>query len=328
MLPRHMSEEEHEHFGSVYPDPPQSTFSAPGIDMSLASEQYFPRFGQEFPAIMSGFDHIPYATEGPNGWTYGGRMSPHMFQEDREIGIPSNNSPASAPSAPSSAIGSPRSAHGQPAPISEWAGPQGVAMSPGIVGSHEYYTGTEYSFAPQGMEDLAPFVFADTSKPPGFVGELPQTPKQHLQYESTGSMSSPMSREFSCTSLAATGPLVDSQSAAAHAQTMRSPSSPETFRYSSVVASPTSITLLPSPAEPVRRTSSQVVSPFFSQSSGHFVAPLGSSCWFPYPTLNSFQGAYADIQLMSRSQLDPPRDQPASYDTIRQWHPANIISIS
>ncbi|ROW09000.1 hypothetical protein VMCG_02851 [Cytospora schulzeri] len=169
MLPRHMSEEQHEHFSSVYPDPPQSTFSAAAIDMGLASDAYFPRLGQEFPTIMSGLDHIPYPTEGPNGWTYGSRMSPPMFQEDREMGIPSNNSPASVPSAPSSAVGSPRSNHGQPAPISEWAGPQGVAMSPNIVGSHEYYTGTEYSFAPQGMEEIVPFAFADTSKPPGFV---------------------------------------------------------------------------------------------------------------------------------------------------------------
>ncbi|ROV92736.1 hypothetical protein VSDG_06548 [Cytospora chrysosperma] len=169
MLPRHMSEEQHEHFGSVYPDPPPSTFSAAGIDMGLVSDAYFPRLGQDFPTIMSGLDHIPYATtEGPSGWTYAGRISPPMFQEDREMGLPSNNSPASVPSAPSSAVGSPRSNHGQPAPISEWAGPQGVAMSPNIV-SHDYYTGTEYSFAPQGMEDLAPFAFADTSKPHGFV---------------------------------------------------------------------------------------------------------------------------------------------------------------
>lgn len=282
MLPRHMSEEQHEHFGSVYPDPPQSTFSTAGIDMGLASDAYFPRLGQEFPTIMTGLDHIPYSHEGPNGWAYGGRMSPPMFQEDREMGIPSNNSPASVPSAPSSAVGSPRSNHGQPAPISEWAGPQGVAMSPNIV-SHDYYTGTEYSFAPQGMEDLAPFAFADASKPPGFVGELPQTPKEHLQHQITGPMSPSMSCESPCNVLAEPGPVVDTRSAAAHAQTMRLPSSPESIRKPNVFASSTPTTPFSSPELAwMSPTTPQVVSPFFSQSSGHFVAPLGSSCWFPY----------------------------------------------
>lgn len=288
MLPRHMSEDEHEQFGSVYPDPPQSTFSAAGIDISLAPDAYFPRMGQEFPTMMSGFDHIPYAPEGLNGWSYGGRMSPPIFQEDRELGIPSNNSPTSVPSAPSSAVGSPRSNHGQPAPIPEWAGPQGVAMSPGIVGSHEYYTGTEYSFAPQGMEDLAPFAFADTSKPPGFVGELPQTPKQHPQHQTTGSMSPSMSCESPCTLLAGNEPVVDTGSAATHAQALRSPNSPESVRKSNVFASPTCTTPFSSPTDLAwtSPTTPQVVSPFFSQSSGHFVAPLGSSCWFPYSTLS------------------------------------------
>lgn len=293
MLPRHMSEDEHEHFSSVYPDPPQNTFSS-GIDMGLASDAYFPRLGQEFPPLMTGFDHIPYATEGPNGWSYAGRMSPPMFQEDREIGIPSNNSPTSVPSAPSSAVGSPRSNHGQPAPIPGWVGPQGVTMSPGIV-SHDYYTGTEYSFAPQGIEDLAPFAFPDTSKPPGFVGELPQTPRQRLQRQTTGTMS-PSICQSPCTVPAKTGPGVATQSAAVHAQTMRSPASPESTRKSSVFASPVATTPFSSPTALAwtSPTTPQVVSPFFSQSSGHFVAPLGSSCWFPYLTLKPLQDPRAD----------------------------------
>ncbi|KKY34772.1 putative zinc finger protein [Diaporthe ampelina] len=150
MLPRHMSEEQ-EHLSSIYPDPPQGAFSAAGMDLGLTSDVYFPRLGQDFPPNMNGFDHhLPYAADGPTGWSYGGRMSPPIFQEDREMGIPSNMSTASAPSAPSSAVGSPQSTHGQPAPVPEWAGPQGVALSPGIVGSHEYFTGSEYnSYAPQ-----------------------------------------------------------------------------------------------------------------------------------------------------------------------------------
>ncbi|POS78639.1 hypothetical protein DHEL01_v202969 [Diaporthe helianthi] len=202
MLPRHMSEEQEQHLSSIYPDPPQGAFSTAGMDLGLTSDVYFPRLGQEFPLNMNGFDHhMPYAADGPTGWSYGGRMSPPIFQEDRELGIPSNMSTASAPSAPSSAVGSPQSAHGQPAPVPEWAGPQGVALSPGIV-SHDYYTGSEYnSYVPQGMEDLAPFTFADTSKPPGFVGESPKTSTsvvpERLQQEQQSSrpVSPPVSRQ-------------------------------------------------------------------------------------------------------------------------------------
>lgn len=296
MLPRHMSEEQ-EQYGSLYPDPPQGPFSAVGIDMGLTSDAYYPRFTQDLPTAINAFEQMPFGFDGPVGWSsYGGQMSPPLFQEDREMGVPSNISTASVPSAPSSAVGSPRSTHGQPAPMPEWAH-QGVAMgSPGIV-SHDYFTGTEYSFAPaQGMEDIASFAYADTSKPPGFVGELPQTPRssvapqhpQQLQQQTTTTTPGPVSpsvsrRELSCTFSSESGPAIDTPPEALYAQAAMLPVSPQSSRKSSVIQPDTPSTSLSSPTAPTwaSPTTPQVVSPFFSQSSGHFVAPLGSSCWFP-----------------------------------------------
>lgn len=304
MLPRHMSEE-HEQYASLYPDPPQGPFSAVGIDMGIPSNAYYPRLSQDLPTTMSAFEQIPFAFDGPGHWSsYGSRMSPPMFQEDREMGVPSNMSTASVPSAPSSAVGSPRSTHGHPASIPEWAAPQGVAMgSPGIV-SHDYFAGTEYSFAPQqGMEDLAPFAYADASKPPGFVGELSQTPRssvsvapQHPQQQhqqlfsgcsSSSSSPSVSRRESSCTVFSEPAPPVDTPPEAVYAQTVMSPISPQSSRKTTTTNlfhSDAPSTSLSSPTAPVwtSPTTPQVVSPFFSQSSGHFIAPLGSSCWFPY----------------------------------------------
>lgn len=290
MLPRHMSEEQ-EQYGALYPDPPQGPFSAMGIDMGLTSDAYYPRFTQDLPTTMNAFEQIPFAFDGPVGWSsYGGQMSPPLFQEDREMGVPSNISTASVPSAPSSAVGSPRSTHGQPAPMPDWAH-QGVAMgSPGIV-SHDYFAGTEYSFAPpQGMEEIAPFAYADASKPPGFVGELPHTPRsvasqlpQQLfqQQQSPGPISPSVSRrESSCTFPSESGPAINTPPEALYAQAALSPQS---SRKASIIQSDTPSTSQSSPTAPAwtSPTTPQLVSPFFSQSSGHFVAPLGSSCWFP-----------------------------------------------
>lgn len=295
-MSRHISEE-HEQFGSVYPDPPhgtfsaappQPTFSAAAMDMGLTSENYYPRMSQDLPTTMSCFEHIPFVSDGSLGWSYGGGMSPPMFHDDREIGVPSNISTASGHSAPSSAVGSPRSTHDQPAPMPDWNA-QGV-MSPGIVGSHEYFTGTEYSFAPQGMEDLTSFAY-ETTKAPGFVGELPQTPtsapEQHQQQQQQqffGTLSPCVSRrESSCTFSSASGPAIDTPSESAYTQTVGSPiSRPEPSRNPSIFASPDPANSLSSPTAPVWTSpTTPQVSPFFSQSSGHFIAPLGSSCWFP-----------------------------------------------
>lgn len=297
MLPRHMSEE-HDQYGSMYPDPPQAAFSAAptqpafsaaALELGLSSDAYYPRMSQDLPTTtMGAFEHIPFVSDGPASWPYGSVMSPPTFQEDREMGMPSNMSTASAPSAPSSAVGSPRSAHGQPAPVPDWA-TQGV-MSPGIV-SHEYYTGTEYSFAPTGMEDLAPFAYADTSKPPGFVGELPQNSsasaleqqqqQQQQQPYSSGPVSPCVSRRASSSAFSESGPALETPPGSASAQVESSSMSPELPRRRSVLASPDRSDSLSSPTSQAWMSPATQVSPFFSQSSGHFIAPLGSSCWFP-----------------------------------------------
>lgn len=303
--------EEHQfhHHSALYPDPPHAAFSAAPLDMGLSADAYFPRLSQDLPTSMAAFDHMPFAMDGPTSWAYGA-MSPPTFPDDRELGIASNMSTGSVPSAPSSAVGSPRSTHGQPAQVPEWA-PQGVAMSPGIVGSHDYFAGTEYSFAPPGMEDLASFAFtADaSSKPPGFVGELahtstsaaPQLSLQQSQQQQHHQQPQPPSP---CVSRRDSGCTVVSSSAesgtrgyttlpeAVYAQLVPSPLSPDLSRRSSFLASSTTSSS-PSPSSP--ELSGSLSSPlavgwspttpavprFFSQSSGHFIAPLGSSCWFP-----------------------------------------------
>lgn len=271
MVPRHMSEE-HEQYGeSIYPAPPQGAFSA-GIDLGLNSEAYDPRF---LSVTMGGYDHNPFALDGPAAWAYGdAELRAHL-------------SPGSENSPTSSAVGSPRSTHDQPAPLPEWA-PH--SMSPAIVDSQGYYAaGTEYSFAPGGMEELAPFAFAaEASKPPGFVGELPQTfttsaSGQQPQHTNLGSPSPSVSRrESTCSVFSEAGPAAASPCEPAYGQIMSSPMSPLSSRKFSVFTPSDSSKSLSSPTAPVW-TSPTVrhASPFFSQSSGHFIAPLGSSCWFP-----------------------------------------------
>lgn len=268
----------------MYPDPPQTAFSSAGINMGLTSEAFDPRL---LPVTMGGYEHNPFAIDGPaTAWAYADGLSPPMFHEDREFAA--HLSPASENSPSSSPAGSPRSSHDQPAPVPDWA-PHGV-MSPGIVDSQGYYAaGTEYSFAPAGMEDLASFTFADTSKPPGFVGELPQTPttstpERQPQQHNVGPLSPCIisRRESTCTLFSEAGLAVASPSEPAYGQTMSSPFSSSSSRKFSVFTPSDSSKSLSSPTAPVWTSpTTRHASPFFSQSSGHFIAPLGSSCWFP-----------------------------------------------
>lgn len=273
MVPRHTSEE-HEQFGSsMYPDPPHGAFSSAGVDMGLSSDAFDPRF---LPVSMGAYNQTPFAVDGFPTWTYdNGEMRAHL-------------SPASETSPSSSAAGSPRSTHDQPAPIPDWA-PHGV-MSPNIVDSQAYYAAsTEYSFAPGSMDDLSSFTFAETSKPPGFVGKLPQTStisasEQQPQHHGLGPMSPCVSRRDStCSLFSEAGPALASPSEPAHGQNMSSPISPSSSRSFSVFAPSDPSMSLSSPTAPLWTSpTARHVSPFFSQSSGHFIAPLGSSCWFSF----------------------------------------------
>lgn len=104
----------------------------------------------------------------------------------------------------------------------------------------------EHSLSTQYMDDIFPF--GGTDKPHGFVGEFPQT----------------------STSVASqhTRPLQQSPGSF----------SPSVPRRESSETPPEALY-----AQAAMSTSP--VSPFFSQSSGHFIAPLGSSCWFPCQSL-------------------------------------------
>ncbi|KAL0932992.1 uncharacterized protein CTRU02_211955 [Colletotrichum truncatum] len=180
-------------------------------------------------------------------FVYQGRTSPGLYEEG-DFQLPSSNlSTTSAPSATSSNVGSPQSHYDQPAPVPEWAHP-GIAVTPGIV-PHDYYNtaGTEYStYSGQGMEDFAAFDFVNT-KPPGFVACPVRESGLVLDTHLSSSPVSPASRKSSATFV--------------------SPSS-------------TSLSSPPAPAWSISPKTPRV-STFFSQSSGHFIAPLGSS----YPSL-------------------------------------------
>lgn len=109
------------------------------------------------------------------------RTSPGVYPEDNELQIPpSNISTASAPS-PSSTVGSPNSNHGQSAFIHEYT-PSGMNINPSIVGSSDYFGGTEYSaFTGPGMEDFTTMTFDSKST---FVGESARISTAAITHES------------------------------------------------------------------------------------------------------------------------------------------------
>ncbi len=265
---------------SVFPSPAMELLTQDGFDFSRPAHECFPAH------MAAAFDgSIVYADPSYHPLMHE-RMSP-LYPDDRAM-RPPNLSTASVTSAPSSAHGSPRSNHGQPAPVPEWAGPQGLGVSPGIVGQHDYYaTGTEYATFPGHMDDFptAPFDFPQP-KAAGFVGELDHVPRSHhLQHASVSSSVSLDSS--SCTVVpeslvlldTTVSPTIMSPSSRKNSLVFLSPttssfSSPQTPAWSSpVCGGGLSPIAQPNPA--------RLLSPFFSQSSGHFVAPLGSICWFP-----------------------------------------------
>lgn len=274
---RHMSEEE-DRYDPGYAPHSHATFSSAPLNTSMAAF-HLPRTTQDLPASMAGFEMN--FTDAP-GWGYShNAMSPPMYHEE---GVSSNISTASAPSAPSSAVGSPQPMYGQPAPHQDWT--HGV-LSPGIVDPSFAATGMEYSsFTQPGVEDLAAYGY-DTTKQPGFVSKSPQhllaTSSQSQQPpRDNGSPSPSLSRrKSSCTTPSESGLAAGTPTESVYSQNMRSPISPESSRHPSISthfgpSTPLSPTTAPgwtSPATPR-------VPPFFSQSSGHFIAPLVSSCRF------------------------------------------------
>jgi hypothetical protein len=228
-----------------------------------------------------------------------------VYADDSDMRVPSSD--LSTVSASSSNMGSPASHHGQLAQMPEWAAPHGLGLiSPGIVDQNEYFSGHDYSFGNSIDGYNAQFEFAQP-KGPGFVGEFPQlsrspqSPSRQGQTPTPGSISSSLtsrgvaSRKPAAGADAGSGLALDTQLAQAPVSPSSNPTSAAPSRRASLgFASPsTSTSSFSSPPPPTAWSASspiaarsqshqsgRLVSPFFSQSSGHFVAPLGASCWF------------------------------------------------
>ncbi|KAH6689299.1 zinc finger protein [Verticillium dahliae] len=211
-----------------------------------------------FPASM-GFEQATTYADATQ-YVYNGQQSPGVFEEGDLQMPPSNHSTASACS---SNAGSPLSHHGQIGLNPEWT-QHGLGLTPGIVPS-DYYSaaGTEYtSYTAPGMEDFT-FEFPST-KPHGFVGELPHISRTPVQPQ-PNSLSSP-----SVSSVAR-----DPESEAALAVDTDMPP-PPTSPLSFVSPSSASFSSPVVPAWPASPRTPRVP-PFFSQSSGLFTAPLECS---------------------------------------------------
>lgn len=242
-------------------------YASPPMD-----HQYSPEaFG--FPHT-AGFEVSPLYTDLAH-MTYDGRTSPGAYAEDAELRVPSSN--MSTTSASSSNMGSPHSHNGQLAYVPEYSH-NALGVNPSIVSHDNYFTGTEYTtYMPQPMEGYD-MTYTTADSKPGFVGKSTQIPRSLPQLDSSSSLDAldtamPPSAISSFSSPGST-PMSTPTSAA-----MFSPVSSAPSVTSPVVNAATQWSSPISPVTPANSSSSSRFS-FFSQSSGHFVAPLGSYCRF------------------------------------------------
>ncbi|KAI1771820.1 hypothetical protein F4818DRAFT_190634 [Hypoxylon cercidicola] len=151
----------------LYPESHHHTgYASPSLDMHMSPDGFgVPRSVQdEFPQTF-GFEVGPVYQDAHH-FVYNSRTSPGAYPDDGELPIPASNlSTASAPSAASSTVGSPNSTNGQLAFFPEYQ-QGGLGVNPGIVGSSDYLTGTEYSTFGPGMEE---FNMTFDTKTTGFV---------------------------------------------------------------------------------------------------------------------------------------------------------------
>jgi hypothetical protein len=154
-----------EEYRMHYPEPPQY----PHGSMDLSPESYvsYPRQPSlEYGATTVGYDaNGPVYAESP--YVYPSKSSPGLYADDSDMRVPSSN--LSIASATSSNMGSPLSNHGNLAPIPEWAAPQGLGVTPGIVDQNDYFPGSEYSFASGTIDGFNPAFEFTHAKGPGFV---------------------------------------------------------------------------------------------------------------------------------------------------------------
>lgn len=333
-----------------YPEPPQYG----NTPVALSPEAYHPSYPRQ-PSLEYSASSMGYEANGPvyaeAPFMYHAKSSPGgMYGDDSsDMRVPSSN--LSIASASSSNIGSPLSNHGALAPIPEWAAaPHGLGVTPGIV-DHQgdyHYPGSEYSFAPGGIDAFTPtFEFAPPPKGPGFVGKSPQLSRSRLSSSSSslslsGPLSLSLSRGSSMSSSASACTMVPARSSsgilaldtrlAQAASVTASPhsSAASTMASSLVFASPaTSLSSFSSPTPPVwcsplraapdsprpepqaqQAHTPRLLPPFFSQSSGHFVPPLDSSCWFPL-------SEFSPRLRMWIADTDPPADPSLIHPDVR-----------
>ncbi|KAJ2891733.1 hypothetical protein MKZ38_000012 [Zalerion maritima] len=250
----------------LYPDPPTNMdMTARQMPAEAYSNFQIP-LPQDMPTGMNppvGFE--PW-TDGQQGFFSGQASSPSIPSASDEADlqvVASNLSSASAPSASSSTAGSPQSYHGQLS-MGEWHQNHGGLS---IVGQDYYPSGTEYqSYAP-GMEEFPLFEMSLNKPGPGFGESQNIIGACHRQqHPQSFSVSSPTATIVP--SKPGLEPDLSSPVSLAAPQSRRS----------SLAFAPLTPTSASFPSPPQAGVAQR--STFFSQSSGHFVAPLESSCWF------------------------------------------------
>jgi len=240
----------------------------------------------------------------------GEKQSPHLYPtESPELRAPpSNLSTASGPSASSSTIGSPYSTHGQTVPVPEW-NTSGLGINPSIV-SFDNSFAQDINYTAPGMEHE--IAFPDANKSSVFVGECANVSASSSSMSTfvpsnqMDMIENTFDRKSSAASTLRSAPSPMSSIAPPSAgndfvfkspSTPASSTSPESMRRCSVFSLGNSSaagraqdcrsspmfssgqSFKPDAVEqPSYNTYRQ--SPFFSQTSGQFVAPLESSCVF------------------------------------------------
>lgn len=272
------------------------------------SDYTHPRTTHDSYPSFSSFAAAPMYPEASQQYI-NGKSSPPLYPiESPELRPPpSNHSTASGPSASSSAMGSPYSNHGQTVTVPEWNS-TGLGINPSIVNGNCDGFAQDFGYTTSGMEhELA---FTDVNKPHVFVGESSKV-SESLSSVSTfvpsnqtdviGSLSDHDGGDTS--TLRSTQSLHSAMTPTSSGSDFffKSPptpasSSPLSTRRVSVISLGNSSAAgrtqdcRSSPFFPnVQSFQSDVIekpsysttyhqSPFFTQTSGQFVAPLESSC--------------------------------------------------
>ena len=273
-----------------------------------APEFSHPRTSQDPYSVFSAFTGGPVYPEAAQQFV-SGKQSPHLppFESPELRAPPSSLSTASGPSASSSAMGSPYSNPGQTAPVPEWTG---LGISPGIAGGAFESYHHEFSYPVSGMDELT---FPDVTKSNIFVGEcanvsasssslstiVPSNPTEAVEYDFDQERRNASTLRSTQSPISVVTPTsIGSDFLFKSPSTPASSFSPVSTRRVSVFSlgkssntgrtqdcrsspsCPSAQSFQPDVVQqPSHNTYQQ--SPFFSQTSGQFVAPLESTCLFP-----------------------------------------------